>query len=192
MFIHQLQWNEFFTNLQKFGNQFIDKNRADQLVEKTGDYHTIIHRQVNDFPHWIIKGFPLPILVFQVFAISPRSIGMIHKDGIDRKAALNIPLDGCDKGTMDWFVDGFTERLIKTQYTNVRLTDEERNFNAHRSQSAPSFSCPITQPSIVNTDIWHRINNFENTNYRYMLSFRFNENPSFTDLKKITIDYFSR
>jgi hypothetical protein len=40
----------------------------------------------------------------------------------------------------------------------------------------------IERPTLVNVDEWHRIDNSDNPNNRYMVSFRFKDNPSLEDV----------
>ena len=191
--VTHLEWNDFFLRLKEYGNQFINNDRAKILSEKTGDGHTIIYRQLDKFPDWMLDGLKIKPVVFQIFAITPESTGMIHRDGLDRKSALNIPLLNCDKGFMDWFENIFDEYKVVSGYTNVRLTTVEKNHSLYRvgvgahskAEDAPAHRCLIETPSIVNTDVWHRIDNKLNKNYRYLMSIRFAGNPSFEDVNKI-------
>lgn len=183
--VHHLAWNAFFLQLKDYGTQFINQARAHSLSEKTGDGHSIIYRQIDNFPDWMLAGLKMKPLVFQIFAITPESTGMVHRDGIDRKAALNIPLLGCEQGFMDWFDEIFEEFKIVTEYTNVRLTTVEKNHLPFRVTSDPMHRCLIEVPSIVNTDVWHRIDNRLNKNYRYVMSIRFVGNPNFESVQKL-------
>lgn len=183
--VTHLEWNDFFLQLKDYGIQFINQNRAQTLAEKTGDGHSIIYRQIDNFPDWMINGLKMKPLVFQIFAITPESTGMVHRDGIDRKCALNIPLLNCDQGYMDWFDDIFEEFKIITDYTNVRLTTIEKNHESFRVTSDPMHRCLIEVPSIVNTDVWHRVDNQLNKNYRYVMSIRFVGNPNFEIVHKL-------
>jgi len=192
--VTHLEWNDFFLRLKEYGNQFINNDRAKILSEKTGDGHTIIYRQLNNFPDWMLAGLKIKPVVFQIFAITPESTGMVHRDGIDRKAALNIPLLNCDEGFMDWFENIFDEFKVVSGYTNVRLTTVEKNHSSYRIEDTPAgvytpaHRCLIETPSIVNTDVWHRIDNKLNKNYRYLMSIRFAGNPNFEDVVKIYSD----
>jgi hypothetical protein len=182
--IIKLEWNDFFKKLQDYGNTFINENRASILSQFAGDSHTIIHRSVSDFPAWLIEGFPIKVLVLQIFAILPESVGMTHKDGLERKSAFNIPLNGAELGHMDWFNLDIKERKIDTKYTQIRLTENEKNHNSYRITDVPTYSVIIDKPSLVNTDVWHRIDNRDNKNFRYTISIRFKGNPSFSELKE--------
>jgi hypothetical protein len=86
---------------------------------------------------------------------------------------------------MDWFENIFDEFKVVSGYTNVRLTTVEKNHSLFRIEDAPAHRCLIETPSIVNTDVWHRIDNKLNKNYRYVMSIRFADNPNFEDIDKI-------
>lgn len=189
-FTKHLHWTDFFKQLQEYGSQYIDEHKALSLSRMVGDSHTIIFRQTKDFPKWMQGNLPLDILVIQLFAMNPKSIGMVHKDGIERKAALNIPVINCNNGYMDWFTDGYEQITIDTDYTKIRITTTEKNFNEFRILDDPAHHCKIDVPSLVNTDVWHRIDNSDNENYRYMLSIRFVGNPEFTDLVRIFDEFY--
>jgi hypothetical protein len=171
--------------MKELGLKHINVDRAQQLERDTGDWHTIIHREMVDFPDWMLRGLPLRPLLYQVFAISPESTGMIHKDGIDRKAALNIPLSGCSSGWMEWFDDVFNELKIDVPYTKVRLTTVEKNYIPYRSDTRPKERIIVDHPHLVDTDTWHRVDNRGNTEYRFMFSVRFHGNQPLTVLKEI-------
>ena len=176
--IVKLEWNDFFKRLQEYGNTLVNEKRALVLAILARDSHTIIHRIISDFPAWIYDEFPIKISVIQIFAILPESIGSTHKDGLNRKSAFNIPLIGADLGYMDWFDLDIVERKIDTKYTQVRLTDHDK------IDYSPICRVRIDKPSLVNTDVWHRVDNSDNKNFRYMLSVRFESNPSFSELKE--------
>jgi hypothetical protein len=182
--IVKLAWNDFFKRLQEYGNTFINENRASALARSAGDSHTIIHRSISDFPAWIVEAFPIKVLVLQIFAILPESIGMTHKDGLNRKSAFNIPLNGAELGYMDWFDLDITERKVDTKYTQIRLTEDEKNHKAHRITDIPTYRVRIDSPALINTDVWHRIDNSDNKNFRYTLSIRFEGNPSLSELQQ--------
>lgn len=190
-FTKHLMWTDFFKQLQEYGSQHINEDKALGLSRMVGDSHTIIFRQIKDFPLWIRENLPLDILVIQLFAMNPKSIGMVHKDGIERKSAFNIPLLNCDKGYMDWFSDRYEQITIDTDYTKIRITTTEKNFDMFRINDDPVHHCRIDAPSLVNTDVWHRIDNSDNENYRYMLSIRFVGNPEFKDLVRTFDEFYS-
>ena len=179
--IVKLEWNDFFKKLQEYGNTFVNEKRASLLAVYAKDSHTIIHRIISDFPKWIYDEFPVKISVIQIFAILPESIGSTHKDGLNRKAAFNIPLLGADLGHMDWFDLDIKERKIDTRYTQVRLTDHEK------IDYVPACRIRIDKPALVNTDVWHRVDNRDNKNFRFVLSIRFEDNPSFSELKELLV-----
>jgi hypothetical protein len=80
---------------------------------------------------------------------------------------------------MQWFEPAeFSEFFIGNDYTTIRITNEEIN-KREKIDIPPLHSTLVTLPAIVNTDVWHRVDNRSNDNARWMLSLRFKENPSF-------------
>lgn len=181
-YLKKLEWNSFFYSLQEYGKQFINEKDVDLLVLKSKDFHTIPFRILNGFPTWITDQIPIKIELIQLFSITPNSLGMVHKDGISRFSALNIPVLNCNLGYMDWFDKDYQQVLYDNKYTKVRLTLDEDDHRPFRIEDNPSYQTLVDTPSIINTNIWHRIDNRKNNNYRWMLSIRFCNNPSFESL----------
>lgn len=181
-----LGWNNFYKKLQNFGKTFINEENAINLSKIVGDYHTIHSRLLNnEIPDWIQHAFPIQLEVLQIFAMMPNSIGMIHKDGLARKCALNVPLTGYTEGYMQWFDKEFNEHLVNTEYSQVRLTKNEVGQKIYRMDETPTVSVHINAPTLLNTDVWHRIDNSQNKNFRWILSLRFSCNPGFTNVANV-------
>lgn len=172
-------WNDFFEKIKEFGQSFVNNEKCLESSKLRGDTHTIIHRLIKDqIPDWIRQGIPEDIIVLQIFAIEPNTVGLIHKDGIDRLCAFNIPIQNCNSGTMDWFDDScYSTYSVENNYTSIRVTNEQVT-NGKGVESAPLFSTLVTQPSLVNTNVWHRVDNREVSDFRWMLSLRFRNNSS--------------
>ena len=180
--VKKIEWNSFLLLLQKYGTEYVNNDLVDEIANKTGNGHTIIHRQLdNNIPTWIQSGLKYKPMVLQIFASQPSSVGTIHKDGIQGKSALNIPICNCDSGLTEWFDGDFKELKISNEYTQIRLIDGLYEYE-------PTISININQPCVLNTDIWHRVHN-TNQNYRYMLSIRFEGNPSFLELSSRELFY---
>jgi hypothetical protein len=174
------QWNPFFEKIKEFGLTFVDNKKCLESSRLRGDTHTIIHRLIKDeIPTWIRQGIPEDIIVLQIFAIEPDTVGLIHKDGVDRLCAFNIPILNCELGSMDWFsTSDFSIYSVENNYTTIRVTNEQIK-NGKSSETVPIFSTLVTQPALVNTDTWHRVDNRGMPSFRWMLSLRFKNNPSF-------------
>lgn len=185
MYVKHLEWTPFYTSIKDYGQQFVNQYIAEYFAKRSGDWHTIIHKEYKPFPEWLTEGLPIEPEIFQIFAINPNSVGMIHRDGLDRKSALNIPLANCDKGYMDWFGEIFEEVKIVNKFTQVRKTSAEKSHDEYRSTETPAHRCRIETPVVVDTDTWHRIDNTDNDNYRFMFSLRFVGNPSFEELAEL-------
>ena len=178
-------WNTFFEEVKNFGSSFIDNNKCIENSKLRGDTHTIIYRLIgSEIPRWIQSAIPENIIVLQIFAIEPNSAGLIHKDGVDRLCAFNIPILNCDQGTMDWFdSDDYSMYSVENPYTTIRITNEQLT-QGKKLETTPIHSTLITLPSLVNTNEWHRVDNRNSPNFRWMLSLRFKNNPMYTTVKE--------
>jgi hypothetical protein len=177
-------WNPWYYDIQKWTSQFIDDAKSEEQVRKSPDSHIVFARVFpDDIPDFVKQGMSfLPIQFMQVFCISANSTGMIHKDGRDRKCALNIPLRDCGKGIMEWFDHSFVEHEFVDKVTIVRVTKHEVENYPTKWEHEGSVRTIIERPTLVNTDVWHRIDNMDNPCHRYMVSFRFKDNPTFEDV----------
>jgi len=183
--ITRYQWNPFFEKIKEFGLTFVDNEKCLESSRLRGDTHTIIHRLIKDeIPEWIRQGIPEDIIVLQIFAIEPNTVGLIHKDGVDRLCAFNIPILNCETGSMDWFSNSdFSVYSVENNYTTIRVTNEQIK-NGKSNETVPIFSTLVTEPALVNTDTWHRVDNRGVKSFRWMLSLRFKDNPSFDLLQE--------
>jgi hypothetical protein len=183
--ITRYQWNPFFEKIKEFGLTFVDNEKCLESSRLRGDTHTIIHRLIKDeIPEWIRQGIPEDIIVLQIFAIEPNTVGLIHKDGVDRLCAFNIPILNCETGSMDWFSNSdFSVYSVENNYTTIRVTNEQIK-NGKSNETVPIFSTLVTEPALVNTDTWHRVDNRGVKSFRWMLSLRFKNNPSFDLLQE--------
>lgn len=179
------KWSEFFNKIQEFGSTLVDNQRCLENSKLRGDTHTIIHRLIKDeIPQWIRSEIPEDIIVLQVFAIEPNTVGLIHKDGIDRLCAFNIPILNCNCGTMDWFDDNeYRTYSVENSYTTIRVTDEQIT-QGKSFETSPMFSALVNTPALVNTNVWHRIDNRGSEKFRWMLSLRFKNNPTYESLRE--------
>jgi len=183
--ITHYKWNPFFEKIKEFGLTFVDNEKCLESSRLRGDTHTIIHRLIKDeIPEWIRQGIPEEIIVLQIFAIEPNTVGLIHKDGVDRLCAFNVPILNCETGSMDWFSNSdFSVYSVENNYTTIRVTNEQIQ-NGKSNETVPIFSTLVTEPALVNTDTWHRVDNRGVQSFRWMLSLRFKINPSFDLLQE--------
>jgi len=180
----EMPWSNFYYRLMQYGREFIDNSAVDLMCEKISDNHGILHRSMGEqIPAWIRDSLQIKPEILQIFAAIPGKCGRIHMDGLDRKCALNVPVKGCTMGKMQWFNNNnYTVVPIDNKYTRVRITEEEGPID--RLDDTPMFECTLTSPSLVNTDVWHRVDNRQSTEYRYVLSLRFAGNPTIEELIK--------
>lgn len=146
-----------------------------ELLKVTGDNHAIYRRDYVFSEEEILTfaGIGLVPEFKQYFITAPRSVGMIHKDGVDRKCSFNIPLDEHSAGGEHQFFSDLVTRTktIKNERTIIRLpgTDTAKCTNSFK----------LITPTLVNTDMWHRVDNRGNDKPRVVLAIRFVGNPSF-------------
>lgn len=179
----EFEWNEFFRELRSYGNTFIDPAKVDDIAETIRDGHIILHRLIGrNIPTWIRDQFNLPVEVLQIFACKSGAVGRIHKDGLARKSSFNIPVANTELGFVEWFDKDIPELTINNSYTQIRITPAEIDESNIRLDYDPIFRSRITVPSVLNTDVWHRVDNTENNHIRYMLGLRFKNNPTFNEL----------
>lgn len=174
-FIHQVEWSPEFHDMAMFGLARVNETKAAAVSQKFGDPHVIIFRCTGKEAPDIQKSFREEVEFIQVFAILPKSIGGIHKDGLNRQCGFNIPILNYEKGLMQWYDDSLQHWTHNSEYTKVRIAMNTEN-------AVPLFSTTVEQPSLVNTNIWHRMNNADSDNYRYLLSIRFTSNKSFDEM----------
>ena len=181
-YIHEVSHLPVIDELVAYGLANLTKNKVQGLVAYAQEPHVISHRGWGDMlPNFEM---PLPIEWVQVFCITKNSIGSVHKDGIDRQCAFNVPLVNCNKGLMQWFDAEFETVQIDNKYTKVRLLKKD----ADQTSLIPAFSTVVEKPSIVSTNNWHRVHNVGNGE-RYMLSVRFKDNPTFEQVAEAFDDY---
>jgi hypothetical protein len=174
------EWNEEFRKIQQWAEQFINEEMAETISAKTFDKHNIIKRlDKSEIPEWINEVIGSNINYVQLFSAEKNSMGFLHKDGVDRKCAFNVPLSGADEGYIEWYSGIDKERLFEDDFTKIRLL----NFDANREKLQILFRSKTSVPCLLNTDIWHRVNNQNNKNWRHVLSFRFEDNPTFESMK---------
>ena len=116
-----------------------------------------------------------------LFITPPYNKTTVHKDGVDHRFSINIPIEVHDKScTTSWWDD--------SQFN-------ESNFNYADSYTRQLLMVPVAAKTMVaelnecilfNTDIWHNWNN-ASTSQRIVLTLRVN-NPGalyFDDAKRI-------
>ena len=185
------QWNETFNKLREFGVGFVDNRKSLMTSKWQGDAHAILYKFSGErIPDWIRNSIPYKVQFVHIFSIGPRSVGIIHKDGVDKQCAFNIPIANTDNSSMDWFdPDEYSDLLISvdnytTETGKVRVTKEQLLIGKE-VETTPYFSKTIDCPSLVNINEFHRIDNRKSDQFRWVLSLRFLGNPSFADVEKV-------
>jgi hypothetical protein len=175
-------WSPEFKKLSQWAEALINEDKARELFKITRDRHNIVNRVVDkDLPDWIKNMFGVPISHVQLFSAEPTAIGVVHKDGLDRFCAFNIPVKNADKGTIEWLSGNVIERKVEIKHTSIRLLEDRTQ---QKDMTADAIIL-LENPTLINTDHWHRVNNSSNYRWRHVLSIRFLNNPSYQEVKQI-------
>lgn len=182
----QYQWTPAFRELSQWGKNLIDEHKAQGLSKITTEKHNIVNRVIDkDLPAWIKDIFKVPVSHVQLFSAEPIAIGSIHKDGLDRLCAFNIPVSNADVGWTEWLEGPSIEKKISLKHTSIRLLQDRRQANL----MTVAARMLLEQPTLINTNEWHRVDNSANHNWRHVLSVRFLNNPSYDSVKEILNSY---
>jgi len=181
-------WSSEFKQLSEWAAQLINEHKARELSKITYEKHNIVNRVIDkDLPDWIKNMFGVPISHVQLFSAEPMAIGSIHKDGIDRCCAFNLPVKNADKGNMEWLSGDVIEQKIELKHTSIRLLADR----AQQKSMNIDARLLLENPTLINTDHWHRVDNSANQQWRHVLSIRFLNNPSYQEVKKILDQTFN-
>ncbi len=185
-FVTILPWNVNFLEIAQYGKTLIDPEKTLRSYQDTKEAHLVVYNSSStDAP---AGELPLKLDRMLLSCLRANSVGKIHTDGLDRKAALNIPIANCDAGLMQWFEKDYTPKI--QQYNQSVVTSiEDDTFSIEEPNV---FETLIIQPTIVNTGIWHRIDNSQNNFDRYILTFRFKGNPSYQTLASVIKKWATR
>ena len=182
------QWNPDFKKLSQWAEALINEDKARELSKITYEKHNIVNRVIDrDLPDWIKNMFGVPISHVQLFSAEPMAIGSVHKDGLDRFCAFNIPVKNADKGTMEWLSGDVVERKIELKHTSIRLLADR----IQQKDMTADVRILLENPTLINTDHWHRVDNSLNNRWRHVLSVRFLNNPSYQEVKQILDQTFN-
>lgn len=170
-------------------------NRYEEQFATQLDSHAILARVygnevANLLPalHEILPA-QLQVEFVQYFVARAHSAGPVHIDGNVRHCALNFPVHGADKGTMEWFAgDAFDRAFVNNTRVGTRVPGARTELWKAIPKTLDSFPAPVaylvlTEPFLVNSGEWHRVNNTRNDEYRIVASVRFVGNPTFEDAK---------
>ncbi len=172
-----------YDSLVEILSYYTNDSTVDGMRRLTGDGHVVLKRMTaQELPVGVLDWFAFKGLTpqfLQLFASAPGNCGIIHKDGLDRKATLNIPIRGCARGATEWFAESsFAERAIVNPTTKARITEEEIAVCPQRLNVEPTHSMILTSTHVLDIDTWHRLNNKDNPDYRYVAAVRFLGNPT--------------
>jgi hypothetical protein len=174
------EWNEDLKKIQEWGSQFINHDAALELYQITKDRHNIVARILKDeIPQWIKSIVGENIDYVQLFSAEKNSVGFLHKDGFNRRCAFNVPISGASQGYIEWYSGIDQEREYENDTTQIRLLEKDADITKLRI----IYRSKTSVPSLLDTDVWHRVDNRNNDNWRHVLSFRFEDNPTFESVR---------
>lgn len=103
----------------------------------------------------------------------------IHIDNIPpRHCALNFPIAKCEDVPIIWY-RGEGEKVdyqMPRYVVDISITEPGTVEEIDR--------VTLTVPTLINTSIWHSVDNSNNTHDRVIFSLRFANNPTFDDVLK--------
>jgi hypothetical protein len=152
----------FLTRPQNLLNDYVSTKRADKAYEIT---ECILFRRN--------AGIAQPIQVDSRGRLQPYRVN----------CAINIPLLHCDTSYMTWYSGKhwLSFREVKGNDGNTR------RFFDLKWEDESSIRCIetviIDQPTLVNVSVPHNVT--ESDMPRYMLTFRFKQNPSFEEISEM-------
>jgi hypothetical protein len=116
--------------------------------------------------------------------ISPPGTGCrwIHKDGVDKKCALNVIIDCNPTDWVRWYNDVPNGKITQPKGTNIA----SRDLTNIRFPELVSYDEEVTnqQPGdcyLINTDVFHFFRN-KGSNYRLLIQTKFSPNPSIEEV----------
>jgi hypothetical protein len=116
--------------------------------------------------------------------ISPPGTGCrwIHKDGIDKKCALNVIVDCNPTDWVRWYNEIPNGKITQPKGTNIA----SRDLTNIRFPELISYDEEVTdqQPGdcyLINTDVFHFFRN-NGSNYRLVVQTKFSPNPSIEEV----------
>lgn len=120
--------------------------------------------------------------------ISPPGTGcrFIHKDGIDKRCALNVIIDCNTSDWVRWYsdleIDQRGGKIVQPAYTQIASRDITNLANP--SEIPCTFQVTEQQPGdmyLINTDVYHFFRN-QGSNYRLLIQTKFSPNPSIEEV----------
>lgn len=130
----------------------------------------------------------------KVFVAAPGHLYGIHKDGVDKKSALNIAISCNETDWVRWYTDqAVTDAGGKLTVFNDQKYQMSREITVSDPENVPYIQEVNTKEGdvyLVNTDVFHSFKCVGNK-YRFVLQTKFAGNPSFDELfEQITAENF--
>jgi hypothetical protein len=121
----------------------------------------------------------------KVFVAAPGHIYGIHKDGVDKKSALNIAIQCNETDWVRWHSDQAVEIAGgKLTVFNDQKYQMSREITVDNVEQVPYIEQVNTREGdvyLINTDVFHSFKCVGNS-YRFILQTKFAGNPSFDEL----------
>ena len=135
------------------------------------------------------KNLELRLNRFCIFNTYPDGGAGIHKDGVDNKVSINIPLQILDdKCITAWYDDDqFKDWTVSGNAGHIPTRNILRDWR--KAATYPTVKKMIARPDeavLINTDIYHTFWNKDSTNSRKVLTLRVqNHSIHFDEIKKM-------
>jgi hypothetical protein len=177
-------------------------NGLDELINVISSSQAILYKEENGYKHLnysfvdaikIIDKIPLKNNInfrlerVAIFETPPGGGCGIHKDGIDNRVSINIPIEILDENCItSWYSDDISV-TNPTQANTYTRNIFENYKNLDQFKSLKTMIAKPNEAVLFNTDIFHAWDNTLSTNYRKILTLRsLNQGEIyFEDVKKL-------
>ena len=162
----------------KFFNKSLSKMDLDDSITRVMNPKELIEDHHIEKSEKLFKECNLELKSWMIFLQGPRREQIIHADGNSETReglsnwALNIPLENCENSIMKWYGGKHLLKLVESKV-------DKRNYLEIDWKEDPYIirTKHITNPTIVNIEVPHRVKNFLNKT-RKILSVRFKTDES--------------
>lgn len=122
-------------------------------------------------------------LIQKGFYTEPGYASVIHKDGIDCKAALNVSLSSNDTDWVRWYDDETINKIANTQIVHERnvLSRDTGIFYYDEIPYIDEYKPKTGDVYVINTDIYHGFK-CSGPDTRLIVQTKFTGNPNFESL----------
>lgn len=166
---------EFFIN----GEFNVNDNRVTDVV--TG--YLIVAKELDWMNDVVSTAIGAKVSTVRIFITKPNTYFPIHRDCKGGKTSLrewavNIPLLNCDKGYNQWFSDEDNDFGNEVYIEGGSAVQPENIYKKYNVTERQILNCP----KIIRTDIHHNVDNTDNDKMRVVLSYRSDDEMSWSEI----------